>query len=122
MAKLNRLEYDGTSHQSWSEPSLADLTRAHSGMSETSEWDGLTRDQKRHVRHHFLVTVGETDSDGLPENFGQLKLPVVTANHKLSKPAVDNADARLGQVEGLGDLESEVRTRIANLQDEEFDE
>ncbi|MFC6942460.1 hypothetical protein ACFQE8_21225 [Salinirubellus sp. GCM10025818] len=122
MAKLNRLEYDGVSHQPWSEPTLADLTSGHTGMSETSEWDDLTRGQKRHIRHHFLVTVGETDSDGLPETFGQLKLPVVTPNHKLSKQAVDNADARLGQVESLGDVESDARTRLTNLQENELGE
>ena len=123
MAKLNRLEYDGLSHQSWREPSLADLTAAHAGMEETSQWDDLTRDQKRHVRHHFLVTVGDVDSDGLPEDFGQLKLPVVTPNHALSKEAVDTADARLNQVEGLGaDVESRARTRLSTLQADEFDE
>jgi hypothetical protein len=35
---------------------------------------------------------------------------------------VDNADARLGQVEGLGDVASDARTRITNLQANELDE
>lgn len=118
MARLNRLRYDGVSHQDWTAPSLAVLTRAHDGMPETSDWDALDRSQKRHVRHHFLVTTGGTDAEGLPETFGQLKLPVVTPNHKLSKRAVDDADARMNQVEGLGDVESELRTRITNLQEE----
>ena len=122
MAKLNRLEYDGLSHQPWSQPGLADLTDAHAGMPETSQWDDLTRKQKRHIRHHFLVTVGETDSEGLPEDFGGLKLPVVTPNHKLSKEAVDAADARLDQVSGIGDVESRARTRLSNLQADEFGE
>lgn len=122
MATLNRLSYDGVSNQPWSRPSLADLTAAHAGMAETSRWDDLTREQKRHIRHHFLVTTGRTDSAGLPEDFGQLKLPVVTPNHKLSKEAVDAADARLNQVSGLGDVESRARTRITTLQSDELGE
>ena len=123
MSKLNRLEYDGLSHQAWSEPSLAELTAAHAGMPETSRWDELTREQQRHIRHHFLVTVGETDSAGLPEDFGQLKLPLVTPNHTLSKEAVDTAAARLGQVAGLSDEDqSRAQARIDTLQTEAFGE
>lgn len=118
MAKLNRLDYDGVSHQEWSDPSLEDLTEGHEGVGRTSQWEGLDREAKRHVRSHFLVTVGETDSEGLPEDFGGLKLPLVTPNHKLSKAAVDNADARLNQVKDIGDVESRARTRIQNLQEE----
>lgn len=85
MATHDRLEYDGVSHLPWSAPSLSGLTAAHSGMPETSLWDELTREQQRHVRHPFLVTTGETDSDGLPGDFGRLKLPPRDAEPQLSE-------------------------------------
>lgn len=117
MARLNRLRYDGVTDQPWRAPSLAVLTRAHDRTPETDDWDALDRPQKRHLRHHFLATVGATDAEGLPESFDQLALPVVTPTHKLSTEAVDEAEERLGTVEALRDVEEELRARIGELRE-----
>lgn len=113
---LNELSYSGLAppKAKWSEPALEDITGGN------SDWDDISRDKKMKVKSHFLVTVGKSNP---PSDFGQLALPVVGANGKLYKSALDNAAARLNQVKDLSKSDQKrVANKIDRLQKECFSE
>jgi len=88
--------------------------------SESGDWsapsmDDFDTDDLSQIGEHFVVS-----TTGFPaDNYGDLKLPVVSPDGTLYKAAVDNAKARLGSVEGIsGEAESRAETTLNGLQDE----
>lgn len=108
---LNKVSFDGKDPASrkWSEPSLKDF------VGHTSDWNDLSASEKSAVKSHYLLTMGATKNP--PDDFSQLKLPVVGTNGKLNKHALDNAAARVAEVKGLTASErARVKRRIESLQ------
>lgn len=107
------IEYSDTTTGEWNEPDLEDYGYG-------SEWDQMTEREKRDVASHYLANTGGSYP---PEDFGDLKLPIVEPDGDLSKHAVDNSDARLNQVHGLSDEERKgVQKEINRIQREVFNE
>jgi len=102
-ADIHSPEFDGTTMMDWSSPDMEDF--------DTDDMSTLA--------NHFLIS----ESGFPPENFTDLKLPVVEPNGELSLPALRNAKARANQVEGLsGEELDEVMSMITEMANENFDE
>lgn len=101
--EVHRPDFSGTTTSDWSKPNLEDFGE-DPDMSEVAD--------------HFLVSVAGFP----PENYGELKLPVVEPNGDLNLNALQNAKARASQTDGLSgdDLERAVSI-INSLANEEFD-
>jgi hypothetical protein len=89
-------EYMKKDERDWNSPDLEDF-----------ETDDLSE-----VDNHFIAST----SDFPPEDFTDLKLPVVEPDGTLNKNAVDNAAARVSQTEGIDTERAE--SIINNLQEE----
>ncbi len=116
MPVLNDIDYDGTEEDmEWNRPRLNDFIG-------DSNWESLDRDEQMDVVRHFLIT--EDTGENPPDNFQQLSLPVVNPDTgKLNQRALDNANARLPQTEGIPEeFRDTVQEQIDKLQSEEFGE
>jgi hypothetical protein len=101
-ADIHEPEFDGTTMKDWSSPDMEDFN-----TEDMSELD-----------NHFLVST----SGFPPENFGDLKLPVVEPNGELSLSALQNAKARANQVDGLsGEELDEVMSMITMMANDNFE-
>lgn len=116
------LDFAESERDRWREPDLEDFF----GGRRTS-WDALSEREQREVADNFLVNKGE---EFPPPDFGDLALPVVDprgdldpSNDAINKNAVDNADARLNQVEGIDERTRRgAQDRLNEIQERVFDE
>jgi hypothetical protein len=101
---MHEVSFDGTTTNDWSSPDMEDF-----------ETDDLSE-----IADHFLIS-----SSGFPpENFGDLKLPIVEPNGDLNVNALAAVKGGRGvsAVEGLDeDMEEEIVEVVNNLANEEFD-
>lgn len=102
--------------EEWTEPTLHGDTDDDFGVPDDTQWDELSEEQRREVMDNYLLPS--------EESFGANSLPVVDpegdvdpSNDQLNENAVDNADARLGQVEGITPTKrATTQERIDDLQ------
>lgn len=116
---INKPDWDGLSQSEWSSPDLEDFEDL-----PTNEWDELTRAKQMYVANHFILWgTGRPRNAVPPEDYEDLKIPVVNTNDNLNVRALRNAKARVGQVEGLGkDSERDTKMLINELASENFPE
>lgn len=115
-------EFDGEHTDEWEKPTLADFMDEYD--LEADSWDDLDEEAQMSIAAHFFLVDG-----GWPgENYGDLKLPVVEPDGRLSKSALETVLTGRGvqAVEGVSDeIESEVLDMVddlmANFEDEESD-
>lgn len=101
---MHDVEFTGTTERSWDAPDMEDFDT--DDMSE--------------IDNHFLISM----SGFPPENYGDLKLPIVEPNGDLNINALAAAKGGRGvsQVTGLDDeMEEEIVEYINDLANEEFD-
>lgn len=102
MGSVHEPDFSDAQDKEWNAPNLEDF-----------DTDDLSE-----VDDHF---VGSTTSFP-PETYGELTLPVVEPDGTLNLNALQNAKARLGQVQGLSsDEKDRAETIINRLANEEFD-
>lgn len=107
---VHRVDFDDTTRSDWSEPTLNDFTEMM--------WDELNESRKSEISDHYLYTVGEFP----PENFSDLRLPVVDSEGNLNLNALQNAKARVGQISGISDSQvDEIKTIINDLAESNFE-
>lgn len=101
MSSVHEPDFSGTTESDWSSPDLEDF-----------DTDDLSE-----VDDYFIAV----ETEFPPENFSELKLPVVEPNGDLNVNALRNAKARLSQTEGLSDEDRDrAETIINNLAEDNF--
>lgn len=102
---VHDVSYDGTTTEEWSAPREHDF-----------DTDDLST-----IADHFLLSA----SGFPPENFGDLKLPVVAPGGDLNLNALETAYGGAHSVETIDDVDDDtvdsVKDRLQTLSDEEFD-
>jgi hypothetical protein len=96
--ELHEPEFSGTTTAEWDDPQLEDL-----GSNELSEVDD-----------HFILSA----SGFPPENFTDLKLPVVEPSGELNRNALQMAKSGGHGVGAVEDLDADLRSDVENLVDE----
>ena len=110
-ASIHTPSYSGTSTSS---PSWAD------GSWERPSKSQFDSDDLSEIADHFIASASGFDS---PDNFSDLKLPVVEPNGNLNLNGLRAANNRVSQTSGLGDdKKSAAKTKIQSLAEDEFDE
>jgi hypothetical protein len=95
----------------WNAPDLEDFTG--------DDWGDISDEEKKEIASHFLVSMSGT----VPENFTDLKFPVVTADGELNLSALRNAKGRVPQADGMSADERErANTIVTNLANENWDQ
>lgn len=104
--ELHKPEYSGTTTDEWDAPQEEDFDT----------------DDRAEIGAHFLLSA----SGFPPENFTDLKLPVVDPDGNLNENALQAAHGGAHSVEAIDDLDDDtrqdVKDLIEDLAQEEFDE
>lgn len=109
-ARIHTPEFDDTREVPWNAPTLDQFA--------DEPWDNLSSSDQTDVADHFIASF----SGFPPRNFSDLALPVVDAEGNLVLNALQNAKARVSQVEGLNpDERDRVRSVINRLANENFE-
>ncbi len=110
-SESHRPEYESTSEGDWSAPDLEDFPNDYFDEDDEPIWEDID--------DHFLIA-----KDGFPpEKYSELALPVVDENKTLYLSALQNAKARVGQVDGVSDeVRKEAEEYINTLAMDAFDE
>ena len=121
--EMHEPEFSGTTTAEWDDPQLEDFDiseRSSDGQRDSDE--SRQTDDLSEVADHFILS-----SSGFPpENFTDLKLPVVDPDGNLNKNALSTAKSGghgVGAVEDLDDeKQDEIEDMIDDLANEHFDE
>lgn len=115
---MHEPEWDGKHTGEWDSPDLEDFLAEMEADAES--WDDLTEDQRSTIADHFMAS----KSGFPPENFGDLALPVVEPDGRLSESALVTVKTGRGAqaVEGMSDEQVQRAESMANdLLESEFD-
>lgn len=113
-------DWDGTTTDEWSSPDYEEFKEPYN-IPDDKSFSELDDDMKSAIAEHFLISAGGFP----PEEYGDLKLPVVEPNGELSRNALEAVKGGHGAqaVEGLGsDLQDKIVSWVNETANEEFDE
>ncbi|ELZ21526.1 hypothetical protein C477_05591 [Haloterrigena salina JCM 13891] len=121
--EMHEPDFSGTTTEEWDEPQLEDFDiseRSSDGQRDSDE--SRQTDDLSEVADHFILS-----SSGFPpENFTDLKLPVVDPDGNLNKNALQTAKSGghgVGAVEDLDDdTQEEIEDMINELANDNFDD
>ncbi|AEH36205.1 hypothetical protein [Halopiger xanaduensis] len=113
--EMHEPDFSGTTTEEWDEPQLEDFDiseRSSDGQRDSDE--SRQTDDLGEVADHFILSA----SDFPPENFTDLKLPVVDPDGNLNKHALQTAKSGGHGVGAVEDLDDEKRDEIEDMIDE----
>ncbi|QCS40958.1 hypothetical protein [Natrinema versiforme] len=121
--ELHEPDFSDTTTEEWDEPRLEDFDiseRSSDGQRDSSE--SRQTDDLSEVSDHFILSA----SGFPPENFTDLKLPVVDPDGNLNKNALQTAKSGghgVGAVDDLDDEKAEnIEDMIDDLANEHFED
>ena len=121
--EMHEPDFSGTATEEWDEPQLEDFDiseQSSDGQRDSDE--SRQTDDLSEVADHFILS----ESGFPPENFTDLKLPVVDPDGNLNKNALQTAKSGghgVGAVEDLDDeKQAEIEDMIDELANEHFDD
>lgn len=116
---MHEVTHDGSHDNEWNRPDLEDFAEEYDFEAET-DFNELDEDARQAVSEHFIIS-----ADGFPpEDYGDLKLPVVEPDGRLSLNALAAVKGGRGvsAVDGLtDDMEQQIVEYVNGLADDVFD-